>query len=213
MIETMKKFFVLAVVAMMATIGVTAQNVRHDIGTFTLKPAAGLSVGSLGGSFTYYISDLGTRTEFEDEMRGAFVGGVEAEYYILNWLSASGGAYYTMQGWRMKEKVSDTKWNVNLDYLNIPVLANFYVLKGFALKVGVQPGFLLSAKYDGYNIKDQCKGFNLSLPIGLSYEFKNGITIDWNTNFGLTPINKESTNDDNYRSNCAWLTLGYKFSL
>lgn len=213
MIETMKKFFVLAVVAMMATIGVTAQNVRHDIGTFTLKPAAGLSVGSLGGSFTYYISDLGTRTEFEDEMRGAFVGGVEAEYYILNWLSASGGAYYTMQGWRMKEKVSDTKWNVNLDYLNIPVLANFYVLKGFALKVGIQPGFLLSAKYDGYNIKDQCKGFNLSLPIGLSYEFKNGITIDWNTNFGLTPINKESTNDDNYRSNCAWLTLGYKFSL
>ena len=209
----MKKFFVLAVVAMMATIGVTAQNVRHDIGTFTLKPAAGLSVGSLGGSFTYYISDLGTRTEFEDEMRGAFVGGVEAEYYILNWLSASGGAYYTMQGWRMKEKVSDTKWNVNLDYLNIPVLANFYVLKGFALKVGIQPGFLLSAKYDGYNIKDQCKGFNLSLPIGLSYEFKNGITIDWNTNFGLTPINKESTNDDNYRSNCAWLTLGYKFSL
>ena len=213
MIETMKKFFVLAVVAMMATIGVTAQNVRHDIGTFTLKPAAGLSVGSLGGSFTYYISDLGTRTEFEDEMRGAFVGGVEAEYYILNWLSASGGAYYTMQGWRMEEKVSGSKWNVNLDYLNIPVLANFYVLKGFALKVGIQPGFLLSAKNDGHDFKDACKGFNLSLPIGLSYEFKNGITIDWNTNFGLTPINKESTNDDNYRSNCAWLTLGYKFSL
>ena len=33
-----------------------------------------------------------------------------------------------------------------MDYVNIPILANFYVAKGFAVKVGIQPGFLVNDK-------------------------------------------------------------------
>lgn len=209
----MKKIFLMAVVGMMATMSAQAQKIRHDVGTFTLKPAVGLSVGSLGGSFTYYVDANNNKVDIEDEMRAGFVGGLEAEYYINDWLSATAGVYYTQQGWRMKEKVSGDKWNENLDYINIPIMANFYVLNGFALKIGVQPGFLINAKRDGVDVKSGCESFIFSLPIGLSYEFKNGITIDWNTNFGLTSVNKNKTSDDNYHSHCAWLTLGYKFSL
>ena len=212
----MKKLFVMAVVAIMATMNVVAQNVRHDIGSFTLQPMAGVSVGSMSGSISYYTLDYGfssPRVETKDEMRLGFVGGLEAEYYINNWLSASAGVAYTMQGWRLKEKHSGEKFNQNLDYLNIPVLVNFYVAKGFALKVGFQPGFLLSAKYDGHDVKDAYESLNLSIPVGLSYEFKNGITIDWRGTLGLTTVNKHSTDDDKYHSDAGWLTVGYKFSL
>ena len=75
------------------------------------------------------------------------------------------------------------------------------------------PGFLLSAKYDGHDVKDAYESLNLSIPVGLSYEFKNGITIDWRGTLGLTTVNKHSTDDDKYRSDAGWLTVGYKFSL
>jgi hypothetical protein len=45
-------------------------------------------------------------------------------------------------------------------------------------------------------VKDAYESLNLSIPVGLSYEFKNGITIDWRGTLGLTTVNKHSTDDD-----------------
>ena len=209
----MKKILVMVVATILATVSANAQNIRHDRGSFTLQPQVGLSVGSMSGKLEYIVSTTQTRIDVEDQMRAGFIGGVEAEYYILDWLSASAGVNYTMQGWRMKEKISDDKFNMNLDYLNIPILANFYVGKGFALKAGVQPGILLNAKMDGVDVKDGLKSSNFSIAYGLSYEFKNGITLDWRGAIGLTTLNKVSDERNKYRSNCATLTVGYKFSL
>ena len=85
-------------------------------------------------------------------------------------------------------------------------MVNFYVAKGFALKIGLQPGFLVSA-----DNKDAFESFNLSMPIGLSYEFKNGITLDLRGTPGLTAVNKNSNSDWKLRSDCSTLTIGYKF--
>ena len=113
---------------------------------------------------------------------------------------------YTQQGW--ETKANGKTYTQKLDYINIPVLANFYVAKGFALKIGLQPGFLVSA-----DDKSSFESFNLSLPIGLSYEFKNGITLDLRGTPGLTAVNKNSSSDWKLRSDCSTLTIGYKFSL
>lgn len=90
-------------------------------------------------------------------------------------------------------------------------MVNFYVAKGFALKIGLQPGFLVNAKAESVDNKDAFESFNLSMPIGLSYEFKNGITLDLRGTPGLTAINKNSSSDYKLRSDCSTLTIGYKF--
>ena len=41
--------------------------------------------------------------------------------------------------------IADTKARVGV-FLNIPILANFYVWKGLAIKAGLQPGFKLYSK-------------------------------------------------------------------
>lgn len=211
---TMKKILVMVVATIFATVSANAQNIRHDKGTFTVQPMIGMSVGSMGGKMEYLFDiTKQDRVEVKDELRGGFIGGVEVEYYILDWLSASAGVNYAQQGWRMKEKVSGNKWDMDLDYLNIPILANFYVAKGFALKAGVQPGFLLNAKQDGKDVKKGLESSNFSIAYGLSYEFKNGITLDWRAAIGLTTLNKVSDENNKFRSNCATLTVGYKFSL
>ena len=90
-------------------------------------------------------------------------------------------------------------------------MVNFYVAKGFALKIGLQPGFLVNAKAESVDNKDAFASFNLSMPIGLSYEFKNGITLDLRGTPGLTAVNKNSNSDWKLRSDCSTLTIGYKF--
>ena len=109
------------------------------------------------------------------------------------------------------EMVSDGDDKLKLGYLNIPILANYYVIPGLAIKAGVQPGFLLSAKdEDGDDEKDGMNSFDLSIPIGASYEYKNFV-FDARYNFGLTKINKHGSNS--HKNSVFMITVGYKFAL
>ena len=166
---------------------------------------------------------------------GALIG-AEFEYQIAQPFSVAAGLNFAMQGcqWQdfeVKEgddyaKIKDLKMELN--YLNLPIVANVYLFKGFAIKTGVQLGFLLSAKYKANNetkigdlvhkeevsqdIKDDCKKFDVSIPIGISYQVPTiPIYIDGRYNLGLTKINKDG--DVNYKNQVFQLTVGYKFAL
>ena len=200
----MKKFFLMAVMAV-ACMTANAQNARHSEGSFTIQPMIGIAAGTLSG--TYSDFEISSK-----DPRAGLTIGAEAEYYTKTpWLSVSAALMYTQQGWEQKNLGKTV--TQKLDYINIPILVNFYVAKGFALKIGLQPGFLVNAQFDGNDNKSLCESFNLSLPIGLSYEFKNGITLDLRGTPGLTAVNKNSTSDWKLRSDCSTLTIGYKFSL
>ena len=200
----MKKFFLMAVMAV-ACMTANAQNARHSEGSFTIQPMIGIAAGTLSG--TYSDFEISSK-----DPRAGLTIGAEAEYYTKTpWLSVSAALMYTQQGWEQKNLGKTV--TQKLDYINIPILVNFYVAKGFALKIGLQPGFLVNAQFDGNDNKSLCESFNLSLPIGLSYEFKNGITLDLRGTPGLTAVNKNSSSDYKIRSDCSTLTIGYKFSL
>jgi hypothetical protein len=142
--------------------------------------------------------------------RVGFLAGIEGEYYANEWLGIAAGLNYAQQGWKLEGGGSSSTYK--LDYLNIPVTANFYVLPGLALKTGVQLGFLLSAKAESLDVKDAYKSVNFSIPIGLSYEYENFV-LDARYNIGVSTINKNSTSDNNYHSSLIQITLGYKFQL
>ncbi len=140
-------------------------------------------------------------------MKAGLVAGVEAEYGISENFGITGGVLYSMQGCKAKE--GDGK--MKLDYINVPILANYYVIPGLAIKAGIQPGFLMSAKdNDGNSFKDEMKKVDISIPLGASYEFENFV-IDARYNLGLTKGNK---NGDKSRKNSVLMfTVGYKFAL
>ena len=202
----MKKLMMIAVMAV-CCLTANAQKMRHDAGSITIQPMIGLSTGSFRGEYT--MNGLnGTFTPDNDGYRTGLVIGAEGEYYMSNgWLSLSAALLYQQQGWKFKNE--DTN---KIDYINIPILANFYVAKGFALKIGLQPGFLVNAKKGDIDGKDECNSFNLSLPVGLSYEFNNGITLDLRGAAALTKLNKHGDNVKWY-SDGGMLTIGYKFEL
>lgn len=136
-----------------------------------------------------------------------FTGGAFADYRFSNLFALSADVLYSRQG------TKDGSDKQNTDNLNIPVLANFYLVKGLAVKAGFQPGFLLAANLkdeDGKtDVKDNMKTFDLSVPVGLSYTFNCGLMLDARYNIGVTNVSK----DDAVKGrNSVWsLTAGWRF--
>ena len=192
----MKKLF-LAVVAMMISATTFAQN---EVGQLTIQPKVGVNIANI--------------TDADDaDPRIGLAAGAEFEYGLTDNIGLSAGVLYSMQG--VKTIIVDDDCTSKLDYLNVPILANFYVAKGFAVKLGVQPGFKLSskAKFKGSGGSkevdvDGFKSVDLSIPVGVSYQYQN-IVFDARYNWGVTNI----VEDSDSKHSVFQITVGYKFSL
>lgn len=193
----MKKLFMIAAM-MVATLSVSAQ----EAGQMFIKPMA-------GGTFSILVGDV-------DDVKGkiGLVGGAEFGYNINETFGITAGLLYTMQGCKDK----DVDANFNLDYINVPVLANVYVAPGLALKAGPQIGFLTRAKLDDVDMKDVCNTIDFSIPVGVSYEISDFV-IDFRYNIGITSVSKnkeikadviEIESDRKTRNSVVMLTVGYK---
>lgn len=194
----MKKFFSFAV-AILASVSMFAQT---EVGAISILPKVGVNLATVTG-------DLKNK-----KMKVDFTIGAEAAYQLTDALAVSGGLLYSGQG--VKQKHDDETETCNLSYLNIPLLANYYVIKGLAVKAGIQPGFLLSAKEKDDNssedIKSRCNSFDFAIPVGLSYEISN-VVIDARYNIGLTKIykNEDGHKARDYKNSVFQITVGYKF--
>lgn len=178
---------------MVATLTASAQ---QGTGTWSITPKVGLNLANFSGDVNGNSIKLG------------LVAGADAMYQISSIVGISAGLHYSMQGASFDNDAKN-----KIDELNIPVLANFYVAKGLALKVGLQPGFIMSAKSKAdkveVDIKGNCQSIELSVPLGLSYEFSDFV-IDGRYNLGVSKINK---NSGSVRNSVIQFTVGYKIPL
>lgn len=228
-------------IAAMMVAAVSA-NAQFEPGTFSIQPKIGGNISWLSNTPNMPLGDVdGRNIELKKSpIIGALIG-AEAEYQLTNIFSVAAGLNFSMQGsgWKdYDEKIGDVKFDIkdnkmNLYYINVPVVANVYLFKGFAVKAGVQVGFLVGANYEvtatyrgdkasqnlstkfDQSIKDECKKVDLSIPIGVSYQVPTiPIVIDARYNLGLTKVIKES--EEGYKdlkNNVIQLTVGYKFAL
>lgn len=197
----MKKFLIASLAMFFVAFESFAQ---VEQGVFSIKPAAGITVANLTGSGA--SSKIG------------FTGGAELAYQATDILEISAGVMYSMEGAKDKIDTDLVRYDakVNLSYLNIPVMANFYVFDGLALKIGVQPAFLLKAeaKLDNTttDVKSMVEKFNCSIPVGISYEFGN-LMIDARFAMGLTKVTKKTAEVNDAKSSVFQITLGYRIPL
>ena len=200
----MKKILMIAAM-MVATIAAKAQ---FEPGTFSLQPKVGFNLSEISAK--------------DSKFKAGLVAGLEGQYQINNWFALSAGLLYTQEG----TKIKDSELKFNLEYLNIPVMAKFYVAKGLSLNAGLQLGFMTKGKLkgNGYNddIKSICNKADFSIPLSIAYEFTNGLSFEARYTGGLTNVIKEETikaagmsykwEKDN-KNEVFMLTVGYKFSL
>lgn len=192
----MKKLFFAAAIMMASVVSTFAQ---HEAGDITLQAR----VGMIGSDFN---------NTSDTKARVGLVVGPEMEYFLTNRFSLGAGVLYSQQG-AEQDKVDVT---YELDYVNVPLTANFYVVKGLALRAGLQPGFKVASKIKFNDVEkemdDAVKGFDLALPIGLSYEYRHFV-IDARYTFGLTEVFDKSKVDLDSKNLTFQLSLAYKFKL
>lgn len=159
-----------------------------------------LSIGLKGGLNLASVSGDLTGTE----NRVGFHAGILAKLQITSSYALQPELIYSSQGWG--SETTDDKVNVN--YLLIPVLGNFYLFEGLSLNVGPQIGFLLGTD----NIdSDDIKGSDLAVALGVTYEFPVvPLLFSGRYNMGLNNINDQE--DSAEISNQVFqFSLGYKF--
>lgn len=198
----MKKLFLMALMVFIAT---TASFAQWSVGSITVQPKIGINGANI------------TDADNSDSRIGLVLGG-EFEYRVSPIFSLSAGALYSMQGCKGTAEDDDGNTgdvSLKLDYINVPILANVYVVKGLAIKLGIQPGFNVrhkaSATVSGVNVTTNLPGIksvDFSIPIGVSYEF-NRFVIDGRYNLGVTKL----IDGADSKHSVFQFTFGYKFSL
>ncbi|WPO79283.1 porin family protein [Flavobacterium sp. KACC 22761] len=190
----MKKI-ILSAIAIMAFAFSNAQDTRFGI-------KGGLNITSFTGGGYWDTSSL----------VGFQLGGF-AEIKIIDRLSIQPEVLFSTQGARLDNLHFDSK----LDYINVPVLAKFYITKQFTVEGGPQLGFLVSAKNDGHDAKNDFKSVDTGFNFGAGYNFTDNFSVGIRYTVGLSNIadyNVDNIDDyyDSPKNSVFALTLAYKFN-
>ena len=177
----MKKLFVLLFLLCVVVKGMAQQEVR----SWRFEPHMGVSFTNL--------------TNSRLDTKNGWIFGVGAQYQFDEKLSVVTGVDYATYG------AKDNNASLNLGYIDVPLLAKFYVYNGLSVHTGVELGYNV---YDGrtdFLLFSEANKFAAGIPVGLGYDFKH-FTINAQYYFGLTKAYK----DFNYKNRGVKITLGYK---
>jgi hypothetical protein len=140
------------------------------------------------------VSTINYSNNAEADYRTGFHLGALSHIHITPSFSLQPEVYYSSQG--AKIPYNGNTMNLNLSYVNVPVLLQYNFANGFRLQGGPQVGFLVgvSDKVNDVEVNtystDNFKTVEVALPLGLSYLGYSGLGVDVRYNIGLSNINK-----------------------
>lgn len=138
---------------------------------FTTKSfSQGVDLGiKVGANFASLTDDVETRT-------GLNFGGF-ATIKFNDKIALQGDLLYSQQGAELLDI-----GKVDLDYMNVPVVLKYYLVKKLNIQVGPQFGFLVND--DDLNTES----IDIAGVVGLGLDLPLGFRIDGRYNFGLSEI-------------------------
>jgi len=207
----MKNLLFISIIVIFGLTSLSAQTIKY--GT-----KIGVNIANITGDET---DDLNTRASLH--------AGAIAEIMISDEFSFQAELLYSAQGAKSDynetlDEVTFRYTSVKLEYINVPLLAKFYVTEGFSLEAGPQVGFLITAdrefeKTDNgetetgeKDILDEIKGIDFGLNFGLAYKLGGGIFLAARYNLGFSNINDIEGSDELKNQNRVMqVSAGYFF--
>lgn len=193
-------------------------NAQADSTSPELGIKGGLNLATIAGDD---VDDLVSRTSFN--------AGIFMEFPISERFSFQPELLYSGQGFTMltrnQDNIFDTDENVEfqLAYLQLPLMAKFYLIEGLFIEAGPQFGYKLSEKVDSQPLDaggetevnrddSYIRDFDTSLALGAGYKFNSGFFVSGRYTYGLTNIYKDNTIFENVDANNAVWQFGLGFS-
>lgn len=185
----MKK--IILTVAVVFAIGiVSAQETRFGV-------KGGLNIASI------------TKSDGASSLIGFHVG-FFAELKVSEKFTLQPEVLYSIQG------AKDSGITLNLGYINLPIMAKYYVAKDFSLELGPQIGFLVAAKAksggESASVKDFIKSTDFGLNIGAGYDVGENLIFGLRYNLGLSQVQQDLDAGESASKNAVFsVSVGYKF--
>ncbi len=197
----MKKTFLLVAIAIFG-LGTSAN--AQEYWNFGIKG---------GANFTNMSSD-----GFEDtNSRTGFHVGLLAEIPVSDRFSVQPEVLYSTQGTEADGWLGDGEYQI--DYVQVPLIAKFYVVDGLAIEAGPSFNFKVEEEYDvedgPVNFEsdsDYASSFEFGGGLGLSYKFNNGFFLNGRYTQGFTNVyDSDDFDDDAVKNNGIQVGLGFQF--
>ncbi len=203
----MKKLLFLALVAL-TTFNLTAQETHFG--------------AKLTGSFTSFKASGNFASTWNDNSKGKInlEIGLVGEFMLSDQFALATELNYAGEGDVFE--TSGLKTTIFTSYVQVPVMAKYYVNDNISLNFGPQIGFLMSAdseseltlngntSTDSEDIKDQFNSTEFGLNVGAGYKFDNGLFLDLRYTAGLSKLLKDDSTG-NLKSSGIKFGIGYFF--
>lgn len=159
----------------------------------TAAQAQHVNIGIKGGLNGYTIKGDNS-SNFDPKY--SFHVGLLGHIHMNDEIAIQPEIYYSVQGTKYKSNGADV--NLNLNYVNIPLLLQYMFDNGFRIEAGAQLGILASAKSESGNttidVKSSFKSTDIGGVVGMSYvKPSTGLGFDIRYNYGVTNINASNT--------------------
>lgn len=160
----------------------------------------------------YNMADISGDVKDTKILSSFHVGGF-VEVPVLSKFSIQSEILYSEQGNRYKQGIYESKTYVN--YINVPVLAKYYIRDAFSIEAGPQIGFLVKSEdednFGKYDYKDETTTVDLAIALGVSYRLPMNLFFSARYNYGISNFNKLYGSDFKMRNQVAQLSVGYRF--
>ena len=160
----------------------------------------------LGAKIGMNVSSVNGDPDNLDSKTG-WVLGATAEVSLTEKFSLQPELLYSQQGAKQRGN-----FIYDLNYISVPVMAKYYIAKGFSLEAGPQFSFLvkdelLSDSNNAASANTNAENFDFSANLGLGYQLDNGIFFQTRYNLGLTAISETP----DVKNGVFQMSLGYQF--
>lgn len=174
--------------------------------------SSGINV-SFGAKAGLNLANVTGDVEDNDMKAGFHVGGM-AEIAFSDKFAVQPELVFSTQGYQVD--VAGETVKANLNYINLPIIAKYFVTEGLSIEAGPQVGFLVDAKYkfdgDTEDIDDTAS-VDFGLNFGAGYKLDNGLNFAARYNVGLSNIYDGPGSDDFKVNNSVFqLSVGYFFN-
>lgn len=176
-------------------------------------PKAGVNLSNLSGGDADNL-----------DMKVGFHVGVFAEIFFTDKFALQPELLYSTQG--AKGEILGGDFEAKYDFINIPIMAKYYVIDNLAVEAGPYVGFLMKAENElsgstssfSGDVKDEMKSVDFGLGFGASYSLDNGFFAGARYSLGLSKIGEK--NDaaalsmglgEDIKNNVIQISVGYKF--
>ena len=221
-----------------------AQEQFSRSGKLSVIPQVGVSLAKFS-EHTLFYSNGSQSGPIDDRFKAGFLAGAELMYNTSNDLAFTLGCFYVQAGNHyLDHEEGDgstgegiTSNNVTIGQISVPLMVNYYLVPGLAVKGGVELNFNTSAtwKYSYTNYTTDKSGVRtyqqpveqknsdlhpnsvtVSIPLGLSFEYEH-VVIDARYH---VPLTKAFKNDNvltstwgDAKNMLVTITAGYRFEL